>query len=131
MEPVVQPSPPAPTYVRPWNGLAIASLVLGIVWIFWIGSLLAIIFGLVAIKQIDRSNGWQQGKGMAIAGTVLGFVGAATFVVAILTAVAAEDEIDRSIECVNLFSDWADADVGSFAEARAERAYEAADCGEL
>jgi hypothetical protein len=106
-------------------------LVLGIVWLFWLGSLLAIIFGAIALRQINRSNGWQQGKGMAIAGLTLGLVGAATFVVFMIAAVAAEDEIDQSIECVNLFSDWADADVGSFAEARAERAYEAADCGEL
>ncbi len=60
------------------NGLAIASLVLGIVWIWWIGSALAVVFGGVAIKQINASNGQQGGKGMAIAGLVLGLVGAVT-----------------------------------------------------
>ena len=27
------------------NGLAIASMVLGILWIYWIGSILALVFG--------------------------------------------------------------------------------------
>jgi hypothetical protein len=61
--------------VRTTNGFAIASLVLGFVWLFGLGSLLALIFGLVARKQIDDSNGQQSGKGMAIAGIVLGIVG--------------------------------------------------------
>jgi hypothetical protein len=56
------------------NGLAIASLVLGLVWVYWIGSILAIVFGAIAIKQINQSRGWQTGKGMAIAGLVLGIV---------------------------------------------------------
>ena len=69
--------PPAPATVTPrsTNGLAIASMVLGIVWIYWIGSILALIFGYVAKGQIDRSQGRQGGRGMAIAGIVLGWVG--------------------------------------------------------
>lgn len=55
------------------NGLAIASLVLGIVWVFYIGSILALIFGLVAHKQIKVTG--QSGKGMATAGIVLGSIG--------------------------------------------------------
>lgn len=65
-------------YVPPTSGLAIASLVLGIIWIYWIGSILAIIFGAVALKQCNR--GERSGRGMAIAGLVLGLVGAATLV---------------------------------------------------
>ncbi len=57
------------------NGFAIASLVLGILWIYWIGSILALVFGMVAKSQIDRSGGFEQGRGMAIAGIVLGWVG--------------------------------------------------------
>ena len=60
---------------KPTNGLAVASMVLGIVWIYWIGSILALIFGYVAKGQIDRSEGRQGGRGMAIAGIVLGWVG--------------------------------------------------------
>jgi hypothetical protein len=66
--------------VRPTNGMAIASMVLGILWLYWIGSILALIFGYVARNEI-RKNG-QSGDGMAIAGIVLGWVG-----VGILTAV--------------------------------------------
>ncbi|HEU4543590.1 MAG TPA: DUF4190 domain-containing protein [Jiangellaceae bacterium] len=62
---------------QPTNGLAVASLVLGIVWAFWIGSALAIVFGHVALAQIAQKN--EGGKGLAVAGLVLGYVGAATF----------------------------------------------------
>jgi hypothetical protein len=82
--------PPAtdgsPVYVRggQTNGLAVASLVLGILWIFWLGSLLALVFGFIAKGQIERSNGAQGGKGLAIAGIVLGCVGACTLLLVIL-----------------------------------------------
>lgn len=64
---------------RPTNGLAIASMVLGIVWIYWVGSVLALVFGYIARGQIRRSG--HNGDGMAIAGIVLGWVGVATFAV--------------------------------------------------
>jgi hypothetical protein len=71
-QPIYQPVyAPAP---KP-NGLAIASLVLGILWIYWIGSILALIFGMVGKNQIDNSGGAQSGRGMAVAGIVLGWVG--------------------------------------------------------
>ena len=77
---------PVPAYTQPaqTNGLAVASLVLGILWIWWIGSALALIFGYVAKSQIDSSHGRQSGRGLAIAGIVLGWVGAATFILMIL-----------------------------------------------
>ena len=62
------------------NGMAVASMVLGILWIWWIGSILALVFGYRGKKQIDQSNGAQSGRGMAIAGIVLGWVGIATLV---------------------------------------------------
>ena len=55
------------------NGMAIASMVLGILWLYWIGSILALVFGYVAKKQI-RERG-ETGGGMATAGIVLGWVG--------------------------------------------------------
>ncbi len=66
------------------NGFAIASLVLGIVWIDWVGSVLALVFGYIAKGQIDRSGGQQSGRGMAIAGIVLGWVGIAILALVIL-----------------------------------------------
>jgi hypothetical protein len=55
------------------NGMAIASMVLGILWLYWIGSILALVFGYTAKKQI-RERG-EAGGGMATAGIVLGWVG--------------------------------------------------------
>ena len=64
----------APTAVST-NGFAIASLVLGIVWAMGIGSILALVFGYIGRNQIDGSGGRETGRGMAIAGIVLGWVG--------------------------------------------------------
>jgi hypothetical protein len=61
-------------------------MVLGIVWLYWLGSILAIIFGGVAIKRINASNGWTTGKGMAVAGLVLGLVGAGTLLLVMIAA---------------------------------------------
>jgi hypothetical protein len=67
-----------------YNGFAIASLVLGILWIGWIGSILAIIFGFLALNHIETSNGAQTGRGVAIAGLALGFIGLGTIVFLVL-----------------------------------------------
>ncbi len=57
------------------NGMAIASLVLGILFICGICAILALVFGLVSLNQINKSQGTQSGRGMAIAGIVLGSIG--------------------------------------------------------
>ena len=102
--------PPAPPpsyagYATRTSGLAIASLVLGIVWVFWLGSILAVIFGHVALSQIKRSMGALTGRGMAIAGLILGYLGLVTLVGFIVAAAiigpqaasAAECAIDRNV----------------------------------
>jgi hypothetical protein len=78
------PQPPAPGFVPATrtNGLAIASLVLGVLWLFWLGSLVGLILGLVALKQIKDRN--QGGRGIAIAGVVLSVLWLVGFVVAII-----------------------------------------------
>ena len=58
---------------RRTNGMAVASMVLGILWIYWIGSILALVFGYTAKQQI-RERG-ETGDGMATAGIVLGWIG--------------------------------------------------------
>jgi len=55
--------------------MAITSLVLSIVWLFGVGSLLAIIFGAVARRQIRSSRNLQSGAGLALAGIIIGVVG--------------------------------------------------------
>ena len=66
------------------SGLAVASLVLGILWLAGIGSLLAIIFGGVAMHQIRNSHGRITGTGLAVAGLTLGIVFGSLQVIAIV-----------------------------------------------
>jgi hypothetical protein len=67
--------------------MAIASMVLGILWLYWVGSILALIFGYIALSQIRQRN--EGGRGMAIAGVVLGWIGAGTLVLVIMLAITA------------------------------------------
>jgi hypothetical protein len=71
------------------NGYAIASLVLSLVFVCGIGSILAVIFGNQARRQIRESGG--EGSGMAQAGIIIGWVGIAVvalYIVVILIAAA-------------------------------------------
>jgi hypothetical protein len=68
--------------------MAIASLVLGILWIWWVGSVLALIFGYIGKNQIDESGGMQSGRGMAVAGIVLGWVGVGSLAIVIVALLA-------------------------------------------
>lgn len=77
------PTPPAPAST---NGFAVASLVLGILWLLWVGSVLALIFGYLAKRQI-RERG-QGGDGIATAGIVLGTIGTAFLVLSLVAAIS-------------------------------------------
>jgi len=102
-----QPVPPPPQYTAysPYgaplvqatstNGLAIASMVLGILWLYWIGSVLALVFGYVAKGQIDRSAGRQTGRGMAIAGIVLGWIGVGAAAITLVFVIAVADDVNN------------------------------------
>ena len=57
--------------------MAVASLVLGVLFCLAVTAILAVIFGNVALNRINASGGTQRGRGMAIAGIVLGWVGIA------------------------------------------------------
>ncbi len=101
-----QPSPygQAPGYAQPYgvvpgygypappktNTLAIVSLVssiAGIVILYGIGSIAGVITGHLAISQIKRTN--EGGRGLAIAGLIIGYVGVAftAFLLIILFAI--------------------------------------------
>jgi hypothetical protein len=90
---VTPPAPPPalparPTFARAsssTNGLAVASLLLGVFWLWWLGSALAVVFGHVALGQIARTG--QSGRGMAIAGLALGYVGIAMLILVVLFSV--------------------------------------------
>lgn len=88
--PLYRPSPPP--FYQPraiTNGKAVAAMVLGIVWIYWIGSVLALVFGYIARREIDESGGTQSGRGMAVAGIVLGWVGIGFLLLFLLFALLA------------------------------------------
>jgi hypothetical protein len=68
--------------------MAVASLVLGLVWIYWIGSILAVIFGHIALNETKRDPR-VGGRGLAIAGLVLGYIGLGIIAIIALVALVA------------------------------------------
>jgi len=79
-----------PIIVRQTSGMAIAAMVLGIVGF----SLLAVIFGHVALGDVKRNR--KDGRGMAIAGLVLGYLGVIFWVILIVAMVATVNELPDS-----------------------------------
>ncbi|MGP0066044.1 MAG: GYF domain-containing protein [Isosphaeraceae bacterium] len=65
-----RPNPASRTSV-----LAISSLIMGVFWMFGLGSLAAIVLGAMSIRQISRSQGMLTGKRLAIAGIIVGIIG--------------------------------------------------------
>jgi hypothetical protein len=59
-------------------------VVLGILWLYGLGSILAIIFGVIAQGQCDARE--QPGRGLATAGVVLGVVGLLGLLLLIIAA---------------------------------------------
>ncbi|MEM9527757.1 MAG: DUF4190 domain-containing protein, partial [Bacteroidota bacterium] len=77
-----------PRTAGPTDGFAIASLVCGILGFFTgITAILAIIFGIVALGNIERDPQYLRGRGMAIAGIVLG--GVVLLLLLLLVAISA------------------------------------------
>jgi hypothetical protein len=76
-----QPRPAAQTLASPvkTNGFAVASLIFGIIG----GFLLAIIFGGVALSQIDKSGGREGGRTMALWGLWLGIAWLVLIIIAV------------------------------------------------
>jgi prepilin-type processing-associated H-X9-DG protein len=74
-------APAAPTEVQPstpskTSGLAVTSLVLGILGLLTCGltSLVGLVLGIVALVRINKSQGQLRGQGLAIAGTAISAV---------------------------------------------------------
>ena len=72
-------SQPHPVQKQKTSGLAIASLVAGVTCI----APAAIVCGHVALSQIKASAGQLTGRGVAIAGTLLGYASLVSYVLAI------------------------------------------------
>ena len=73
---------------RETNGFAIVSALLAVLWFAGIGSVLALIFGYRARREITSSAGTQKGSGLATVGIILGWIGTAILVAIILAGVA-------------------------------------------
>lgn len=68
-----------PTFVHPQkrtNPLAVGSLTVAVLffWLWGVAAIAAIVMGHVALNQINGSGGRQTGRGLAIAGTTLGYL---------------------------------------------------------
>ncbi|HET8779503.1 MAG TPA: DUF4190 domain-containing protein [Agromyces sp.] len=87
--------PAAPAYGQPaaygqpsgakTNTLAIISLVAsiaGIVILWGIGSVVGVICGHISLSQIKKTG--EQGRGMAVAGLIVGYVGIALAIIAVI-----------------------------------------------
>jgi hypothetical protein len=104
-----QPYPPYqgpyPPYQGPYpayppalttNGLAIASLVCGVgTFVIGLSFIPAIICGHIARRQIRQTG--EQGGGLALAGLILGYVGGALFIAAVLAIVFLVTKVSSTV----------------------------------
>lgn len=74
------------------NAMALSSLVLGlgglftIIPFFGVPSVLALVFGVVSRRRISAARGQQHGRGLALAGAILGVIGIAVIVTLVVGA---------------------------------------------
>jgi len=102
--------PPVPTgALRPipkTSGMAIASLVLGVLGVFTCGitALVGLILGIIAMSKIRQSRGALSGNGIALAGTIVSgifLLMIPMFAAMLLPALARAKERAQTIACVN------------------------------
>lgn len=98
-----------PTYNQPQqqpsathDGMAIASLVLSLVWLWGLGSLLAVIFGHISHKEAKRLH--RQPSGMATAGLVIGYLGLGVALLVTILIVVALSKTSSYQDCLNNWS---------------------------
>ena len=87
---------PGPVTVEKTSGMAIASLIFGILFLFFPLNILAIVFGHISLSQIKKSAGRLGGKGLAIAGLVLGYLGIAMIPFILIIAAIAIPNLMRA-----------------------------------
>jgi hypothetical protein len=100
------PLPAGPAGPVKTSGLAIASLVLGILGLFTCGAaaLIGLILGIIAMTKVKQSRGALGGGGIALAGIIVSAVFLLMipiFAAMLLPALAAAKQKAQSINCVN------------------------------
>ncbi len=78
------------------SGKAIASLVFGVFLFFFPFSIIAIIFGHLSLSDVKKSAGRLTGRGLAIAGLVLGYAGVAFIPLILIVAAIAIPNLLRA-----------------------------------
>ena len=81
-------TPPPSTGDAPTSGKAVASLVCGVFTFFLPASIAAIILGHISLSEIRNSAGRIGGKGLAITGLALGYLGLLIIPIIIVAAIA-------------------------------------------
>jgi type IV pilus assembly protein PilA len=92
---------PGPVTAEKTSGMAIASLIFGILFLFFPLSLLAVVFGHVSLSQIKKSAGRLGGRGLAITGLVLGYLGIAMIPLILIIAAIAIPNLLRARMAAN------------------------------
>ena len=89
-QPVPAAYNPQPVATSKTSGLAIASIVCSIAGtaVAGIGFIAGIILGHMALSEISKSGGRIEGRGLALAGLIIGYVLAALCVIAIVVIIA-------------------------------------------
>jgi type IV pilus assembly protein PilA len=87
--PTLGPAAEGTVFPAQTSGKAITSLACGLFLFAFPLSILAIVFGHLAVSEIRKSAGRLKGEGMAIAGLILGYIGLAAIpVILIIAAIA-------------------------------------------
>jgi prepilin-type processing-associated H-X9-DG protein len=98
--------PPLPAAVPKTSGMAVTSLVLGILGMFTCGltALFGLVFGIIALVKVKNSKGATGGRGIALAGVIVSAVFLfmiPIFAAILLPALAAAKQKAQEIGCVN------------------------------
>jgi type IV pilus assembly protein PilA len=92
---------PSSVATQKTSGMAIASLIFGVLFLFFPLSIPAIVFGHIALSQIKKSAGTLGGRGLAIAGLVLGYLGIAMIPLILIIAAIAIPNLLRARMAAN------------------------------
>ena len=78
------------------SGMAIVSLICGILFLVFPIAIVAIVLGHLSLSEIRRAGGRLTGHGLAVAGLVLGYAGVAVIPIALIVAAIAIPNLLRS-----------------------------------